>query len=237
MSSIAPVANFDGLIRKTGLLMGFPTDPESGAPISFDDALLNVSVDPTLSNRVYTNVGPQFVGIGNALKIYITYMLTSRPQNFEAWVNLCWIQRVKSAVFEGNSNYTVDLPSRTAKEVVRGWEDTHENEQSASHACNKGIFYDTALTRTVSGDIDDLEVRDQRIKLTFADPPFDVAALDLPTNGSSGWTRGVVYECLAKTDELYLVMTTSDDTYRGGATDDFVSIDIAIGSNAQGDQI
>lgn len=228
MTAIAPVANFEGTVNRLGYILGGREDPETGDPIYFNDSLLNVQIN---DDGDYFETGPLLVGMGNALKIYITYIIEEGETDpgFEAWINLCWMQRV-----QGKNRFVIDLPSRGAEEAIRSFSNA-ENEFSAVNSCNRGIFYDVSATKVVSGDLDDLEMRYQRIKLPFSDPPFPESVLNLPTYKSGSYARGVVYECIAKSDELYAVLTTNPEDVQGTSSD-LVSVDVCIGSNAQGEQ-
>lgn len=228
MTSIAPVANFEGRIGKTGMILGGRTDPDTGDPIYLNNSLLNVqrTVDGT-----YLQTGPQLVGMGNAIKIYISYIIEegeADPDSFDAWINLCWIQRAQGI----GDKFVMNLPSRKGDEVIRSLGPI-DNDLIIRKSCNSATFYDVVAERVASGTLDDLEMKYQRIRLPFTDPPFPESVLELPVRNEEA--RGIVYECIAKADELYLVLTTDPDDVQG-ETGDFVGIDIAIGSNSQGEQ-
>ncbi|MHC4298792.1 MAG: hypothetical protein ACYS7Y_16060 [Planctomycetota bacterium] len=242
MSSIAPVANFDGSVRRVGFVAG-----DTGE-----------NWNNTLLNREDKN-NPLFVGMGNALKIFMSYQITPPDpvvDPFKVWVNLCWLQRAKPP-----RAFTASTTSRDRDEIVRGFDYEEEIGTEADFVnnidtCNRGIFYDfthekedSVISPSGSGEFIDIVPKFQRISLhTISDidteTPFPYTTLGLDPSfyfiDTPGYQYryglGFSYECIAKADELFFVLTCVPTTFQG-SEGDYVSIDVGIGANAQGEQI
>lgn len=223
MSTIAPVANFEGTMKTVARRVVVPP------------SIPSVPINNIVLNNIQRNT-PVLVGMGNAIKIYFSYNLPASVTEFK--VGLYWLQRAKDKLeaISGGSTNTKNTPSRSADEVIR----TMETPLGFAGGVNDAAFFDVSAAKVASGtpEVDNQEMRWQQIVMPLTSPPAaDTIISPFVTGGvfASFAGMGVVYECIAKADELFLVSQTDPDTTLTNPAH-FIGVDIAIGANAQGEQ-
>lgn len=212
---LADSANFSGIIKHIGGISG--SGPHPG--VSFNNRLLNT---------VKAN-SPVQVGMGNALKIFIIYELVGVAFT-KVTVNLFWIQRT---LIPGTLDVLVPSGAKIARRI--------EGRTLAGEKTTRDTpFFDVVAAQVASGSprIDDREVNWQVINLPLVAPPVANSVLPVTLGPISTYdpdVRGVVYECKAKTDELFFVTQTVPDLPVLSITNG-ISVEVAVGGEAQGDQ-
>jgi len=211
--TMAPIGNFNGIIKHVGELTGaaFPGR-------SFNNQILNT----------VTANNPVLVGMGNAIKIYIGYEFPALAFT-KVTIGLYWIQRVV-APEAGNEPV---VPSGVGRaNIIR------KLDGSSQTNCNDIPFFDAIASPVASGSprIDERQMNWQLIDLPLvAQPvapailPVTIQAFPYTANG-----RGIIYETIAKADELFLYSQVTPDTLMVG-TQSRITVDIAIGGNANGE--
>jgi len=208
----SPSARYNGVIKHVGELVGGTV----GTPKKFNNALLN-TVDEN---------SPVSVGMGNSLKIFISYELAAAIGFTKVTVNLFWIQRVLAR----NANNEPVVPS--GERLFRGL------DRSSQSNCNDVPFFDVTATPAASGSprVDELSFNWQVIDLPLVAQPVSPTVLPVETQQGTALynatSRGIVYETKAKADELFLVCQATPDNDVIGIQNRIV-VDVAIGADAQ----
>jgi hypothetical protein len=202
------VGNFNGLIKHVGGVSG------SIAGVSFNNVVLN-SVEKN---------NPLLVGMGNSLKLFISYSLP--PATTEVLISLFWLQRAQDL----RSETETTTPASGREGIFRGL------DVKTQLNLNQVAYFDVISAPSASGapNVDHRKMHYQQISLPLTAPPVDPAIL--PVTGSLPITggTGIIYECVAKADELFLISQINPDTLMTSPQNRIV-IDAAIGSDALGD--
>ena len=210
MTPLAPYGNFSGIFKHVGEIVG----AEGGQ--SFNEQLLNTVDDNN----------PVLVGIGNAIKIYISYEFTGM-QLAKAYIGLYWLQRVQQ---EGAGGGEKGTTARGADQIIRKFDAGSQND------CNQTAFFDVVAVPALATapGVYQQDMLWQQINLPLIDPPIDLG--ELPVTGQDPLSgTGVVYECKAKADELFLFSMVDPDN-DATSPQQRIAVDIVIGADAAGEQ-